>query len=1463
MADPSNPTWAPLPSAPARPVAKTLLSATRPPAVPSPNASPMPTASLLPSPAAPPASFLQPQYQLPSFAAPAVSPLDRKSRSARADPGGQSSMALGSRSVRQPASPAAPSPMVSPLPPMSALSPKPAAGLGPGPALTSSAPAGGSPYFAPPPSPGRAPHAVEVRGKAETISFVQLPASVGGRERTMSIMGDIEKEKEDASHKKEGMMSKINKRGKSQERYFRLYGTSLSWTKTPTDKAPLGTIDLHAAQLELRAERSMFLLKATKKGKTKEYLLSCTHEELATQWIRAITAAQQRKSFQMGWMQRKKKAQWFLLADDTLLAFAKEQDPYSDYKRNVLDTVKLYECIIAPNLSDPLSFEVYDNKTKPPTAHSFTCKSEEEAKAWLGELKAVILKHTHRVIKQRSEKYGWLKKKGKKRYCVLSEGRLSWFAQPEDVTPRGTVQLDDYGVRPDAADILSFVLFCHTNPDLAFTFTTADVEDLGSWTGALQRAAERARAKRGMQIDEVRAAAVNAQAKVAKSGWALLKGKRRWLRMRDAVLMWLEEQPREEGGQAEAPAVHGSINLCDCSVYSESDFVWVMRARDGKEYAFQNQSKQEAADWVSSIGAALEQARGMAYAQSAGRAIDPRFQAMLQGEASRRGHVTHKQKQLRLELRPGELAVLRVNNKDQEALHRLIPLEGCSIALFAASSFVLTTPTKAWTFDSTADEAARWVESLALAIVRANEAVAKGLEQKGWLQYKGVYYWCALKTGRFYLFAEQMGFASIDDAKATKSFDVAACRIARSATDPLVFELSPPVGYDKERREAAGMVATPLQLLKEVKATSTSVVATVRGKERDAGPKRLLFRADTPQECTEWLEALVPPKVERRPQGPRVPIFGTELGELLRFERTQGQAGDVPFVVKRILEFLAPRAVATRSLFQGQVSFPKIREMQAQFNAGEDVNFLQYTVHDIGGLLKQFLRLLPEPLVPSRHFRSFLLYSENWRELRKLCADFPPAHGALLRYLFRFFASVQAHQDVGIVAMIFGPILLRAPDDAPEEDSALLRSVECVRTLVSAYREVWELSEEEVTRSVGADFDLMLRKLIEGKDAPAVVRARGQSEAGINSLDQLFSELQAERQGSSLGRSTLLSSASGFGPDGPAAGREMLRAMIANNKEHVRALEQMARDGRVVQTGIESLDELLAEMKEEKKTELTQRKTHASAAPSHADASLFAIGAGIRRAAAHTKAEPEPEAPASDGSALSEFDDLLGELNEERAMRPAPPPPFAAPADDAAPGRTRTATALQKPQLSSSGHHVLDAPEPEPRSRGRTATAVPVAFLPSAPLPSLPSAAPGLSPRAVSPAPVSPRGPSAVSPRAPSPLPVRLSPRGEPPQLSPRGEPPQLSPREAAAAAVAAAEESEAVEALRAKQEARKKRAAAIAAQRAEAEQRLKLLENQLEQLKSDMAVPGAAPPAAPAKPGVYSAEIEDLLADI
>jgi hypothetical protein len=115
---------------------------------------------------------------------------------------------------------------------------------------------------------------------------------------------------------------------------------------------------------------------------------------------------------------------------------------------------------------------------------------------------------------QRSEKVGYLKmNKKKKKYIVVAEGKLKWFdaaevhfflpllrlvifflyfmwvrlsvnvklrrwlrALAQDKVEKGTLMLDNFAVKSDASDILSFILYNTKNTDESYTFTAADLE---------------------------------------------------------------------------------------------------------------------------------------------------------------------------------------------------------------------------------------------------------------------------------------------------------------------------------------------------------------------------------------------------------------------------------------------------------------------------------------------------------------------------------------------------------------------------------------------------------------------------------------------------------------------------------------------------------------------------------------------------------------------------------------------------------------------------------------------------------------------------------------------------------------------------------------------------------------------------------------------------------------------------
>src|SRR5690554_351904 len=73
-------------------------------------------------------------------------------------------------------------------------------------------------------------------------------------------------------------------------------------------------------------------------------------------------------------------------------------------------------------------------------------------------------------------------------------------------------------------------------------------------------------------------------------------------------------------------------------------------------------------------------------------------------------------------------------------------LGGCTIVEVNKDTFNLTPPNgMIYTLTAPVEEKIQWVQSLQIAIYRANEQLESGLQMKGWLEKKGKRRWFVLK----------------------------------------------------------------------------------------------------------------------------------------------------------------------------------------------------------------------------------------------------------------------------------------------------------------------------------------------------------------------------------------------------------------------------------------------------------------------------------------------------------------------------------------------------------------------------------------------------------------------------------------------------------------------------------------------------------------------------------------------
>ncbi|KAL6050859.1 Rho GTPase activating protein 19 [Balamuthia mandrillaris] len=165
-------------------------------------------------------------------------------------------------------------------------------------------------------------------------------------------------------------------------------------------------------------------------------------------------------------------------------------------------------------------------------------------------------------------------------------------------------------------------------------------------------------------------------------------------------------------------------------------------------------------------------------------------------------------------------------------------------------------------------------------------------------------------------------------------------------------------------------------------------------------------------------------------------VFGRSLEETLAF---QNNGAVLPNIVSETITWLEQnKAVEEEGLFRipGQVTI--ISELKAQYDKKGTADLSPITdIASVAGLLKLYLRELPEPLFLFRFYSTFIKIAKNddtlsrIRNLRILINGLPELNKTVAFYILKFLNKVVNNRQKNLMtsanlAMIFAPNLLRS-----------------------------------------------------------------------------------------------------------------------------------------------------------------------------------------------------------------------------------------------------------------------------------------------------------------------------------------------------------------------------------------------------------------------------------------------------
>lgn len=171
-------------------------------------------------------------------------------------------------------------------------------------------------------------------------------------------------------------------------------------------------------------------------------------------------------------------------------------------------------------------------------------------------------------------------------------------------------------------------------------------------------------------------------------------------------------------------------------------------------------------------------------------------------------------------------------------------------------------------------------------------------------------------------------------------------------------------------------------------------------------------------------------------------LFGTELEDLVPSDCL------IPTVISKLLLHIKLYGYKEEGIYRVPGVKSQIEELKSKLNLDPcllETNLSEYAIHDVSAVLKELLRHLPEPLFPYKTYHDvieILQYRQSplfrLKELNHLIKQLSEVRryviGKILYHL-AVISSKSNHNRMNSksLAIIFGPVLLRAPLETPLE----------------------------------------------------------------------------------------------------------------------------------------------------------------------------------------------------------------------------------------------------------------------------------------------------------------------------------------------------------------------------------------------------------------------------------------------
>jgi Rho GTPase-activating protein 1 len=188
-------------------------------------------------------------------------------------------------------------------------------------------------------------------------------------------------------------------------------------------------------------------------------------------------------------------------------------------------------------------------------------------------------------------------------------------------------------------------------------------------------------------------------------------------------------------------------------------------------------------------------------------------------------------------------------------------------------------------------------------------------------------------------------------------------------------------------------------------------------------------------------------------------MFGQSLDMAMAHPMNEGL--QIPILIQSAIEAVTANGLEVEGIFRISGNATRIKQLQETFDKGNTVNLIEEDdIHAVAGLLKRYLRELPEPIIPFSLFPLLISVATDHTPddikqalIQAQLCELTPTAFIILDRLIRLMVKIASHESknrmgASNLAIVLGPNIMYG-QDAPGDPTAAMTTASSVIAIVA------------------------------------------------------------------------------------------------------------------------------------------------------------------------------------------------------------------------------------------------------------------------------------------------------------------------------------------------------------------------------------------------------------------------------